>query len=305
MILLLTIDTEGDNLWEMSDVRQRVTTENARYLVRFQEMCEQYGFVPTYLTNYEMANSKAMVELGREGIKKSALEIGAHEHAWNTPPYYPLFKRWGRNGKPYLSEYPLKVIRNKLEYLTSTLEDRFQISITSHRGGRWCLNKRIVHELDRLGYTADCTCTPGVDWSLNRGWTIGSKGTNWAGYANRPFRLVGEGANKDYTSSLVEIPVSIADQRCTGRLSWLRPGLKNNFEMKSLLCYLKNEGLDYAEFMIHSSELMPGGSPYFPRKGQIEELYRNLDDFFAFAKHEGYIGMALSDYARSISNDAL
>lgn len=49
---LITIDTEGDNLWQKHD---SITTENARYLPRFQQLCEKYGFKPVYLTNYEMA----------------------------------------------------------------------------------------------------------------------------------------------------------------------------------------------------------------------------------------------------------
>ncbi|WP_395754844.1 hypothetical protein [Edwardsiella ictaluri] len=49
---IITIDTEGDNLWQNHD---RITTENARYLPRFQLLCEKYGFKPVYLTNYEMA----------------------------------------------------------------------------------------------------------------------------------------------------------------------------------------------------------------------------------------------------------
>ena len=49
---LITIDTEGDNLWSTP---MEVTTYNARNLHRFQLICNEYGFKPTYLTNYEMA----------------------------------------------------------------------------------------------------------------------------------------------------------------------------------------------------------------------------------------------------------
>ncbi|NOM63837.1 deacetylase, partial [Klebsiella pneumoniae] len=36
---LITIDTEGDNRWQKHD---SITTENARYLPRFQQLCEKY-----------------------------------------------------------------------------------------------------------------------------------------------------------------------------------------------------------------------------------------------------------------------
>ena len=48
----ITIDTEGDNLWNNP---RTITTHNARLVPRFQALCEQYGFKPTYLMNYEMA----------------------------------------------------------------------------------------------------------------------------------------------------------------------------------------------------------------------------------------------------------
>ena len=51
-VLILTVDTEGDNIWACPE---SVTTENARYMPRFQNLCEDYGYKPTYLVNYEMA----------------------------------------------------------------------------------------------------------------------------------------------------------------------------------------------------------------------------------------------------------
>lgn len=38
---LITIDTEGDNLWQNHD---RIATENTRFLPRFQALCEKYAF---------------------------------------------------------------------------------------------------------------------------------------------------------------------------------------------------------------------------------------------------------------------
>ena len=46
---IITIDTEGDNLWQNHRV---IKTENARYLARFQTLCERFGFKPVWLTNY-------------------------------------------------------------------------------------------------------------------------------------------------------------------------------------------------------------------------------------------------------------
>ena len=80
---LISIDTEGDDLWS---VPAEVTTENARYLPRFQSLCERHGLKPTWLTNYEMAESPVFGEFGRDVLRRGAGEIGMHLHAWDSPP---------------------------------------------------------------------------------------------------------------------------------------------------------------------------------------------------------------------------
>lgn len=295
---IITIDTEGDNLWAVSDLKTPVRTENAGFLYRFQELCEKYGLVPTYLTNYEMANADAMKELGRTGLQKGTLEIGAHEHAWNSPPWFPLIKAPGKRGKPYLGEYPRRVIRKKLEYLTKLLEDTFQCPVTSHRGGRWCLNEAIIRELDRLGYLVDCTCTPGISWAGNPGWHIGSRGTDWSGYENHPFVLEYSSGGGMKKSNVMEIPVTSVQKAGKGMPKWFRPNGSNRRELLGILNYMYEREERYIEFMLHSSELMPGGSPTFARKGQVEKLYEDLEAVFSALKQKEFCGIGLSDFAR-------
>lgn len=294
---IITIDTEGDNLWGVSDLKTSIGTKNAKFLYRFQELCEKYGFIPTYLTNYEMANADAMRELGCEGLVKGTLEIGAHEHAWNSPPWFPLIKSPVKRGKPYLGEYPRFVIRKKLEYLTKFLEDTFQCPITSHRGGRWCLNDVIVRELDHLEYTVDCTCTPGISWAGNPGWSIGSRGTDWGGYTNRPFVLTYPTAGRRQKSGIMEIPVTSVRKTAGGPPKWFRPNGNNLMELLGIINYMCGQNERYIEFMLHSSELMPGGSPTFARKGQIEKLYDDLEVVFSALRERGFCGTGISNFA--------
>ena len=51
------------------------------------------------------------------------------------------------------------------------------------------------------------------------------------------------------------------------------------------------------EFMIHSSELMHGGSPTFATKKSIEKLYVHLELLFEKIE-ESYKGISLTDYAK-------
>jgi len=64
----------------------------------------------------------------------------------------------------------------------------------------------------------------------------------------------------------------------------------------------KEEGNNYLEFMLHSSELMPGGSPYFSTSSQIEKLYRDMEDLFSYISSLGYVGQTLEEYAEQMLN---
>ncbi|CAK8740280.1 hypothetical protein SODG_003723 [Sodalis praecaptivus] len=157
---IITIDTEGDNLWQNHG---HITTENARFLPRFQAFCEKYRFKPVYLTNYEMAMDDAFVDFARDAIARGNAEIGMHLHAWNSPPAHDLTGNDGRH-KPYLIEYPEAVMREKILFMTQLLEETFQTKMLSHRAGRWAFDERYAAMLLELGYQVDCSVTPRVDW---------------------------------------------------------------------------------------------------------------------------------------------
>ena len=58
----------------------------------------------------------------------------------------------------------------------------------------------------------------------------------------------------------------------------------------------KTKNRNYIEFMLHSSELMPGGSPTFKTKQSIEKLYDDMNILFSEISRQRK-GITLSDYA--------
>lgn len=52
------------------------------------------------------------------------------------------------------------------------------------------------------------------------------------------------------------------------------------------------------EFILHSSELMPGGSPTFPGEHEIETLYAHLEELFAVSS-QFFRGGTLAEFAES------
>ncbi|WP_208617492.1 MULTISPECIES: hypothetical protein [Bradyrhizobium] len=322
---LITIDTEGDDIWSR---RSSVETRNASFLPRFQSLCETFGLKPTYLVNFEMANDPGFIEFGRDLIARGAGEIGMHLHAWNAPPGHRLTSNdsWHQ---PFLIEYPEDEIRKKIEYQTHLLEDVFGVKMLSHRSGRWALNAFYANVLRDLGFRVDCSVTPHVDWSGIKGDPGGAGGSDYRGFPEQHYWMSERDIGLGGGTSLLEVPMTIinrspafltrATQACedisdlpdrTRRyiwpLEWLRPNGSNLTSMLRILDIAISQDRPYVEFMTHSSELMPGGSPYFPTAESVEKLYRDLNELFSQAtKH--FRGSTLSEFydrvVRSCADD--
>ena len=306
-VFLITIDTEADNQW---DINHECTTQNARFLPRFQELAEKYGYKPVWLTTYEMANDESFVKYFKNKQDNNLCEIGMHLHAWNNPPEYNLKKN--KNTRPYLIEYPFDIMEKKIMILDKLLTEKFEKKPISHRAGRWTTNKDYFELLKKYGYKIDCSMTPHINWEKNLG-VSGQKGSNYKNVSEKAFIL---------DNNILEVPVTIRKIRtfyfknCTslkrtirsiqyfifGKKQWIRPD--KNFLIKEMkkaidICDKNNE---YIMFMIHSSELMPNGSPNFKTEEDIERLYKIINEIFEFSKNKGYIGMTLREYYNYINN---
>jgi hypothetical protein len=80
--------------------------------------------------------------------------------------------------------------------------------------------------------------------------------------------------------------------------SWIFPNGINLAHMLKCVRMALAEGREHIEFVIHSSELMPGGSPRFRTDESIERLYADLRVLFgAIAKD--FRGMTLKEFRAS------
>jgi hypothetical protein len=307
---IITIDTEGDNLWEYR-MGYPITTQNARYIPRFQELCNKYNYKPVYLTNYEMVNDNFFVNFLLSELDKGNSEIGLHLHAWNNPPNYDLPVNGKRYGQPYLIEYPLSIMRQKIGILCDLLRKKFNIDVVSHRAGRWAMNPGYFDILAEYGLKIDCSVTPHISWKNAYGLSYGSKGSDYTTYPENPYMV------KTSSANILEIPVTIRHLHILphtiriwsllscikkfiiGKTVWLRPNGNNLQDMLSLINTIQRSDANYLMFMLHSSELMPGGSPTFKTIKSIECLYRDLEIIFNKIA-ENFKGITIKDYYESV-----
>jgi hypothetical protein len=312
---LITIDTEGDNLWSRP---HDITTRNAAFVRRFQHLSEAFGFKPTWLVNHEMATSAVFTTFAWDVLKRDAGEIGMHLHAWNSPPIEPLTGD-DLHHQPFLTDYPDAVMEAKIDHMTRLLRGRFGAGVVSHRGGRWALDARYAQMLVRHGYLVDCSVTPHVDWRGTPGAPQGPGGPDFRHFPSAPYRIDPQRIDRPGASPLLEVPMSVRPSRLRHRaplayevpllrrlawrhrppLLWLYPDGRNLGAMLELVDAVRREGEggggSHLEMVLHSSELMPGGSPQSPDEAAIERLYADLEVLFHHVARD-HQGMTLSEF---------
>ena len=295
---IITIDTESDNQWNSLHGQ---TTENAKYIPRFQCLCEEFGFKPVYLVDYSMSQDQFLVDYLKRCNLRETCEIGMHLHAWDTPPHHAYDDC--STARSYLIEYPEDTMRNKIATMHHRLTDVFECKIVSHRAGRWATNDAYFDLLSEFGYKVDCSYTPGISWNRSPGATTG--GSDYSMMLDEISCVGSKASMMEVPMTLKKVHRMIKPQRgvdlvkepikyIKGRYWWLRPALSNN---KMMMEVLDGRKQNYAEFMMHSSEMMPGGSPYFKTEEDIDRLYTNLQQFFSEISKD-YIGTTLCEYCQ-------
>jgi hypothetical protein len=323
--LVITVDTEEDDEWSP---RPSTTCENLRFVPRFQELCESRGFPVTWLLTHGAATSPLAPAAFRAPLARGACELGAHLHPWNTPPNAPRPAADGSFERPYPLEYARELQREMLANLTRALEERLGVRPRSYRAGRYGFDATGAALLREQGYEVDCSVTPGVSWRGAPGRRGGSGGPDFVGAPQHPYwPAAGDVARAGGARDLLEVPVTIVhtraplrgDHRLTrawSRLShdgfvarvarrtglartWLRPF--PNYTPKDLeaVCdSARTAGAPVLEMILHSSELMPGGSPYRKDEAAVDALHRDVGALLTRLAAQGVRGATLSDFSR-------
>ncbi len=322
---LVTIDTDGDNGRSGSRV---ATMKHARYVERFQDLCESYGLKPTYLMNREMAECPVFKGFAGWILARGAGEIGMHLHAGDSPRNVPITN--GRRRRPHLGEYPEQVMREKIRALTGVLEDTFGVKMVSHRAGRWGFDERYASMLLEAGYCVDCSVTPLWYWPRNGSGPAWRRGPDNRTIPAEAYWVDLSDISRAGDSPLLEVPMTILPNRRTavrtlsdtlrrlpGPLQaltepvrrfcdwvtppgrWLRPNGKNGVELLEIVEQVLADGRSYAEFTLHSSELKLGGSRWSRSVAEIERLLDGLAVLFSAIRGR-FRGVTLSEFHAEI-----
>ena len=276
MHLIVTVDTEADDQW---NEQAGVSVENVYALPRFQTLCEKYGMVPTYLVTYEVAADPKAVEMLKGWQDTGKAEVGAHLHPWTTTP---LAEGEGST-RMFPSQLRDDALRAKFTNLTEMLGRAFGRQPTSYRAGRWGFDSRQVALLAEFGYLVDSSVTPSLSWARLRGPDFTKEGL-------APHAL---------SSRVLEVPMTILRAGLFSRVRWLRIFERTTKrQLASVVAGAQSLSLPAIVFMIHSSELVAGKSPYVRDEAALARVYTHLESLFVLCKERGIIAATLSDFTR-------
>ena len=300
MHLLVGIDTEGDNQWDAA-ARANQQFSNIYALPRLHALFARHGVRPTYVITYPVARDPHSAEVLRGLLAGGDCEIGAHHHAWETPPCSSEDVR----RHPYACTLPRRQFESQLASLTGSIGDAVGIRPVSYRSGRFGFSADHVSALERLGYLVESSVAP-LFYEAHKG------GPEFVEAPLTPYFLAYDSATEPGTSSLLEVPVSCAlDRRLPRRLQyayaraprpyftkrvlralhlvklrWLRPSYSSLPDMIALARMLARADEPVLNLLFHSSEAIVGGSPYNRSPGELEAFFERLERFFTFATRE-------------------
>lgn len=292
--LLVGIDTEADDQWS-AEGRRRVSVRNAERLPALQALFEEYGVRPTYVVTWEMATRPESRDVLRALAASGRCEIGTHLHPWTQPPFQP----GDGASHTYPHNLPPDVLERQLTELTEAIRTEVGIRPTTYRAGRNGFDGRTLPILERLGYTVDTSVDPLFN-ERRKG------GPAFAGAPLRPYHPDYADVRRAGASPILEVPITAATspplpkaverlyaslpaipyrgyfKRLGLRPVWLRPSYSSLPDMVAFADRLRAQGAPCFNIIFHSSEVLPGGSPYTPDEKSVG---RFLDDLRRLLAH--------------------
>jgi hypothetical protein len=142
-----------------------------------------------------------------------------------------------------------------------------------------------------------------MDWRGHLGDPGGKGGTDYTAFPNRPYFFSPFDISVPTIGGMLEVPLTVRSSGLYRKAPWayrmpllrqaanrlvapalnsLAPAESNLSAMLRAARGARAEGAAHLEFALHSSELMPGGSPTFRNASDIERLYDRLEILFEY-----------------------
>jgi hypothetical protein len=291
---LITIDTECDASPDWSNASPLSFKNILDGLPGvLQPLFNRYNAIPTYLLTTQVMQNADCVRTLKQ--LDGQYEFGTHLHGEFCLPGLKFENPAGHRARDFSCQYDEKIEFSKLETITSLFTGCFGRRPLTYRGGRFGAGASTIRSLEKLGYVADTSVTPGLKWNSDE---MEIDYTRAPGQPYRPDAL--HDIAKKGRSGIIEFPVSIWKPFMRGE-RWLRPSPAIPFrEIVKVLDSLEKRfhGDIFANMMFHSMEVIPNTSPYCVTPNDVNNFMFTLGDVLEEAARRGYGFVGLEEAAK-------
>ena len=306
------MDVEEEGLFSGRHPRQAGGLRNLAFLRRLEFISRRFGLPLTLLATYPVLNDQASREILLAWREDHGAELGAHLHPWNTPPF-ALREPW------QAWRLPPQALRAKFAHLLHCHHELLGQPARSFRMGRFELLSWLRAEMPACGLRVDSSQVPLHYW--------GPGGLPFLSPAD-PYPLAAEaGRPVLWEAPLTVLPLWPGSDQAAERLAGglpQRPArqLLNGFRylgavgvqptmysapvMRLAARLHLARGDRVLTLYLHSSELMPGGSPAYASEQSVQGLLGKMHGFLEWLGRRWHLrGLTLSQIPRALAGDRL
>lgn len=297
-VLFVVVDTETEFDWGKPFSRDSISVAHTDALDRFQNLCAEFHVRPLYLIDYSVATHTEAVRKLRSWHETGAAFVGTHLHTWLTPP----FTEQVTNPNTYQRNLPPELELAKLHTITDVICANFGFHPRIHKAGRYGLGSNSGVILEQLGYSIDCSLSPGFDLTADGGpdWAAAPAGPHWldreGGVLSLPTSGGFAGTFGRWGHAIFPWIDHPATQRLRmqGILSRLRlmarlrlsPEGYTLDDMKWITAALLARGVQALTVSFHSPSLQPGNTPYVRDHNDLEIFMQTLRNYLLYATRD-------------------
>lgn len=308
---IVTVDTEEEFDWTAPLDRERHSLVTVPALRKFQQFCEGFGVVPSYLIDYPVACSSFAPEAIGAAVASGRAEVGVQLHPWVSPPFEEDVSEFNS----YSGNLPFQLERAKLLTLRDKIEETFGIAPLIYRAGRYGLGHRTAEILREAGIAIDTSVRARFDYS-------GTGGPNYRDHPLSPYWA-------DAERQLLELPLTTVywgPLRQVGNVLyphlWRTPSIRGVLARTGLLERIPltpegitaeealrgvdiaiDEGLPVLVFSFHSPSLAPGHTPYVRNDSDLDALYDWWRTLFTHLDRRGVKPTSVTDIMSNVALD--
>ncbi|MBH0112752.1 polysaccharide deacetylase family protein [Novosphingobium sp. YJ-S2-02] len=308
---IVTVDTEEEFDWGAPLRREGHTVLTVPALRKFQEFCEGFDVVPSYLLDYPVAASPLTVEAIGKAVRAGKAEVGVQLHPWVNPP----FDEEVNAHNSFAGNLPYELERSKLSRLHARICEAFGTAPLTYRAGRYGLGARTASILEELGIAIDTSVRARFDYSAEGG-------PNYREHPLHPYWA-------DARRQLLEVPLTTlywGPLRQLGNVIypqlWRTPRLRGVLARAGLLERIPltpegitaeealrgvdiaiDDGLPVLVFSFHSPSLVPGHTPYVRSEDDLDALYGWWRTLFTHLARRGIRPVSAAQIVSGVSLD--